>query len=945
MTQYRTFNLNALSDNFEHYRFMVNPDTPLADVVLLMSQHPMKCVLVVIQQQVMGLLTDIDLLGAIAQQVSLHNTSVAAYLPENPWMANPTPSEYIRMALAYFRGDRHRHLPIIQADGRPLGTVAPWEKLKLEELRAFLQPHRSIDAIQQSWVWITPTSTLLEVTQQIVAAQAPIAVVREITVGESPQILGTISTQELIYQKAIATDFQTTSAQDLIGNLPPRISDRDDLWTAYQTMQRHQTDRLLLLNPQNEVTGILHETDLFKIIDPILMYNAIAQLHHHLYNSTHALAQETAEFQQLLHEYQASEAKLQALFTATADLVLILNREGHYLKVIANSPEKLSRPPEEFLGKTITEVLPPDLARTCIAAIEKVLDERQSDYLEYTIDIKGQTRWVAANITPLSPDRVICVLRDISDRKKSEMALYESSQRDRILTQISQRIRQSLDLAVILETTVNEIQQLLRCDRVLVYRFNPNWDGCVIFEARNPTYPSLLGRNFSQHCFPIELCVKPYTRGRIHRLNNVKNASLSSCYLNMLQSIQVQANLSLPILQGERLWGLLVAHHCATPRDWQDGEVDLLQKLSNQLSIALKQSELYQQTYNIAQREKAIRRVIQAIHQSLDLDEIFATATREICQLLHLDRAEIVRYFPKRSLWVNVASHRTDPNLPEALGLEIADAGNEFAAQLKQRRIVRVDDYSQQASDRENQRHAPVYSGAWLLVPLTVGETVWGSLSLSHCHTPWQWHNSEVELAETVAAQLAIAIQQSQLYHQLQQANAELERLATVDGLTEIANRRYFDRYLQQQWQHLSRSRRPISLILCDIDDFKQYNDCYGHLAGDDCLIRVAQTLQNAVKRPADLVARYGGEEFAIILPDTPLVGAVQVARSIKLKVNKLGISHIGSRSGDIVTLSMGITAIVPSSHCSYQILIDTADRALYEAKEKGRNTYCWHEC
>jgi diguanylate cyclase (GGDEF)-like protein/PAS domain S-box-containing protein len=172
----------------------------------------------------------------------------------------------------------------------------------------------------------------------------------------------------------------------------------------------------------------------------------------------------------------------------------------------------------------------------------------------------------------------------------------------------------------------------------------------------------------------------------------------------------------------------------------------------------------------------------------------------------------------------------------------------------------------------------------------------------------------------------------------LQKANRELERLAAVDGLTQIANRRRFDEYLDREWKRQKRNKKWLSLILCDIDVFKLYNDHYGHLSGDDCLKAVAQSIDVNVKRPADLVARYGGEEFAIILPDTDAAGALHVAETIRQGVKNLNISHEKSFVCPYVTLSLGVSSIVPNSESSPEILVKYADDALYEAKEKGRN-------
>lgn len=185
----------------------------------------------------------------------------------------------------------------------------------------------------------------------------------------------------------------------------------------------------------------------------------------------------------------------------------------------------------------------------------------------------------------------------------------------------------------------------------------------------------------------------------------------------------------------------------------------------------------------------------------------------------------------------------------------------------------------------------------------------------------------------------AIALQEQAIA--LQKANQELHRLANLDGLTEVANRRRFDEYFHQEWQRLAREKQDLSLILCDIDYFKHYNDYYGHQAGDACLKQVAQAIDCSIKRPADLVARYGGEEFAIILPNTPPEGAVRVAESIRSKIKQLKIAHAQSKVSSYITLSLGISSQVPRSDFLASSLITIADKALYAAKEKGRDHCC----
>ncbi|MCT7983511.1 GGDEF domain-containing protein [Laspinema sp. A4] len=198
-------------------------------------------------------------------------------------------------------------------------------------------------------------------------------------------------------------------------------------------------------------------------------------------------------------------------------------------------------------------------------------------------------------------------------------------------------------------------------------------------------------------------------------------------------------------------------------------------------------------------------------------------------------------------------------------------------------------------------------------------------------------------LAHAHIHELATELLQN-LYQQLEVANQELHRQATLDGLTQVANRRMFDRYLSQQWDRLTEENKPLSLLLCDIDFFKGYNDAYGHQAGDHCLQEVARVLKDCGSRREDLVARYGGEEFAVILPNTFADGAIAVADRIRKALATLHLPHRNSPVCDWITLSIGIATVIPTKHDSLEHLIASSDQALYRAKQRGRDCSICHE-
>ena len=172
----------------------------------------------------------------------------------------------------------------------------------------------------------------------------------------------------------------------------------------------------------------------------------------------------------------------------------------------------------------------------------------------------------------------------------------------------------------------------------------------------------------------------------------------------------------------------------------------------------------------------------------------------------------------------------------------------------------------------------------------------------------------------------------------LQEKNLELLRLSNQDGLTGLSNRRYFDEYIEAQWKLAIRGQNPFSLLMIDVDNFKQYNDTYGHLAGDEVLKSVAMVMRQRFMRPTDLPARFGGEEFAVILPATPLAPIQSLAESLRKGVEDQCILHRASDVGDYITISVGGASMIPKPVESFLQLIDRADEALYEAKELGKN-------
>lgn len=347
------------------------------------------------------------------------------------------------------------------------------------------------------------------------------------------------------------------------------------------------------------------------------------------------------------------------------------------------------------------------------------------------------------------------------------------------------------------------------------------------------------------------------------------------------------------------------------------------------------------------EQEHLLRTITTHVRQSLDFSIILSTTVNEVQQTLQADRTLIFRLLSNGSGQViQEAVCPSYPMIDKMMWLDecFPEACYEYYRQGQGRIVpdVAQDTWAECLSEFmaevgvKSKIVAPIVSLRDSRAP-----HLWGLLIVHACREYRQWQTSEAQFLQQLADQLAIAIQQAVLYEQLWQANQQLQHLATHDALTQVANRRTFNEHLNQEWLRLAREQRPLALIFADIDYFKQYNDTYGHPAGDVCLTAVAQTLSQTLKRPADFIARYGGEEFVIVLPNTRAQGAVKLVQTIQAEIERLNFPHAGSAlAAQRITLSFGITWTIPLPTEAAQSLLERADQALYQAKNQGRDRY-----
>ena len=235
--------------------------------------------------------------------------------------------------------------------------------------------------------------------------------------------------------------------------------------------------------------------------------------------------------------------------------------------------------------------------------------------------------------------------------------------------------------------------------------------------------------------------------------------------------------------------------------------------------------------------------------------------------------------------------------------------------------------------------------GALAYVTLTNDQAGSTALGMLLCIYIVLLYMTALRFNNRLAQSLALRFENERLVEELAESNRKLRYLADVDELTGIANRRFMDAALEREWNRHRNAQAPLSLLFIDLDYFKQFNDTFGHAAGDRCLIRFAGLLRAQAEQVGELVARFGGEEFVVILPETNRQQAIDHAEAIRVELESLAIPHRSSAVAEIVTTSIGVSTLIPAGDCCVAQFRQTADRALYQAKHGGRNRVVWLPC
>ncbi|MGK7945480.1 MAG: diguanylate cyclase, partial [Microcystaceae cyanobacterium] len=790
------------------------------------------CVLVVEEEQVVGILTERDVVRLSVQQQSLNGLTMGQFIGNSVVTLRETQFKDIFSAINLLQHHKIRHLPIVDQQNHLVGLVTHGTLQHIARPIDLLRLRLVREVMVREVICAKPTASMLEVAQQISLHRVSSIII----VDDLMTPLGIVTERDLVQFKALDLNLEQYRVETLMSCPVFTIQPHESLWVLQRMMQQHLIHRVVVANQQGKLLGIVTQSSILQALNPLELYKLAEVL----------------------------EGKVERL-------------EAERVVLLRNRTQEL---------------------------------EKQVKHRTYALNRKVQAEKLLAEL-----GTQMLALHNIPD---------------------------------LLQTTVEQLRQFLKCDRVNVWQFNPEWESFVVSESTDSTL-SLVGRQIGDTCFK-ENMIEAYCQGRVRVVSDIYTTEMSDCHREMLISLQTRAKILLPLLCGQQLWGLLNVTESQYARDWMSEEIELVKAVSVQLGIAIHQATIHQRLEEeLSERQKVEDRLRESNNRYVNLTNaapvgIFLTDTAGNCLYVSDRWCEIAGMTVAEAMgegWIK-AIHPDDRDLVWVEWNQCVQQNLPFQLEYRFQRfdgkITWV--YGQSVAEKDSKGRLIGYVGTIT----DINQRKKAELER------WKMAQQLQELNKNLEQQVVIRteklnqmvkelekeiVQKTNLEESLRKTTQKLEELSNTDELTQIANRRRFNQALEQEWGRAHREQLPLSLILFDVDYFKRYNDCYGHPMGDDCLSQLAQATQKVINRPTDVVARYGGEEFVILLANTDQTGAINIAKQVQQAIANLANPHQHSEVSEVVTVSMGISTIIPTDHrpSSSDILVNQADQSLYNAK------------
>lgn len=523
----------ALSDIIEYHPLTVSPDTPVLDVLALMSSvwgsycqvnqvtnenlscNPtpdtptiQSCALITEGSKLIGVFTERDVVRLIAEGEKLVGVSVGQIISKQVYALKQNEFRDVFTVISLLEKYQIRHLPVVDDVGNLVGVITPTSVRSVLQAANLLMM-RTVDEVMNTTVIHAFADTSVLGLAQLMAENhvSCVVICDSIKVKNITRLLpiGIVTERDIVQFQVLELDITRIIAADVMSQPLFCLQPTDTLWIAHQQMQQRRIRRLVVVGIYGELLGIVTQTSILRSLEPMQMYRLIESLQTEIYQ-------------------------------LEAEKVELLENRNHELEEL----------------------------------------------------VKSRT-----------------------------LKLQQQAERELLVSTVAQRIRQSLNLQEILDTTVTEVRQLLKCDRVLVYRFQPDLDSSIMAESVE-NFLSLLETKFRDTYFQNTRCSE-YLRGDRQVIANIYNFVLSPCHLELLEKLEVKAILSIPIIINEKLWGLLVAHQCSNFRQWHQEEIDLLEQISVQITIAIVQATALEEVQTQLQERQRAEAALQQLNEELEM--------------------------------------------------------------------------------------------------------------------------------------------------------------------------------------------------------------------------------------------------------------------------------------------------------------------------------------
>jgi PAS domain S-box-containing protein len=506
------------------------------------------------------------------------------------------------------------------------------------------------------------------------------------------------------------------------------------------------------------------------------------------------------------------EARYRALMEGASDAIFLADTEGNLVEVNRRAEELMGLSREQLMQMHFLQLHPVEEQERARAAFSSLADGQPHQLLDTRIqNSSGQIIPIDVNGSQLKVGNDVinqALFRDISERYTSEQLVQQQAQREGLLREVTQRIRQSLDLQTIFDTACDEIRRMLGADRVGVFQFHDGSgfnEGSFVAESVLADFPAALSANIHDHCFG-ENFASLYAKGRYFASSDIQVDRLEDCHRDILSQFHVRANLVIPLVPGDVLWGLLCIHQCSHAREWLPSEIDLAEQMANQLAIATQQALLYEQVQaELEVRQQAERRIAQQLRQqealgmisnrireSLNLDDILSIVSAQARAILQCERVIVFQLHPNGSS--QIVSESVEQDLPSliSMGWEdevwdqeildnylngdpriVGDVMNDRwteclmdysnAGQIKSKIVAPI--LADSCSTDDSRWNAPNRQ-----------RKLWGVLVAHACRSVRAWKPTEAQMLQQIANQLTLAINQSDLFQKLQQELSDRQK-------------------------------------------------------------------------------------------------------------------------------------------------------------------------